>query len=45
MLLFTLPGKWKHRKQNPDYLCTMHYKTGLYPAGCEDKITVDESVL
>ena len=37
-------GKWKHRKQNPDRLCTMHYDTGLYSAGCKEQISVDKAV-
>ena len=36
-------GNWKHRKQNPARLCTMH-DTGLYSAGSEEKIAVDEAV-
>ena len=38
-------GKWNHRKQNPDRLCTNHYDTSLCSAGCEEKIAVDEAVL
>ena len=30
-------GKWKHRKYNPDRLCTMDYDTGLYSGDCEEK--------
>ena len=48
MLYFPLPlqkqGKWKHREQNPDRLCSMHYDTGLYSASWEEKIAVDEVV-
>ena len=29
-------------KVEPDRLCTMHYDTGLYSAGCEETIVVDE---
>ena len=37
-------GKKKHIKYNPDRLCTMHYDTGLYSAGCEDRISVDDAL-
>ena len=37
-------GKQKHRKYNPDRLFTMHYDTGLYSAGCKEKIAVDEAL-
>ena len=33
-------GKWKRRKQNPDWMCTMRYDNGLYSAGWEEKIAV-----
>ena len=36
--------KWKHIKKNPDRLCTMHYYTSLYSAGCKEKIAVDKAV-
>ena len=29
----------------PDRLCSMHYDTGSYSAGCKEKIDVDEAVL
>ena len=28
----------KYRKKNPDRLCTMHYDTGLYSAGCKEAV-------
>ena len=37
-------GKWKHRKKNPDRLCTIHNNSVSYHAGCEEKIAVDEVV-
>ena len=29
----------------PDRLCSMHYDTGSYSAGCKEKMDVDEAVL
>ena len=37
-------GKWKHKNKNSVRLCTMHYDTGLYSDGCEEKIAIDEAV-
>ena len=49
MLLFSLliarNKENGNRKYNPDRLCTKHCDTGLYSAGCEEKIAVDEVVL
>jgi len=30
--------KLKYRKKNPIRLCTMHYDTGLYSAGCKEAV-------
>ena len=48
MLLFPLP--FARNKENGNIesriprLCTMHYETGLYSAGCKEMVAVDEAV-